>query len=125
MLDLNALAAQVRTESRINSPKASLNARVAQRESAEYLADLHARAEEKRLSLARALSGEGIDATRFRWLGEHSSRACELCGQSLDEIRRTIDGWISDEAKRRLIEMRREFAERTGRRLPELEFDRV
>jgi hypothetical protein len=40
-------------------------------------------------------------------------------------MRRTLDGWISAEAKRRLVEMRKDFAERTGRQLPNLEFDRA
>ena len=125
MLDLNALAAQVRTESRIRTQSQSITARLAQRQTAEQIADAAARELAKRESLARALSSESLDATRLRWLGEHSTRACELCGQSLDEIRRTLDGWISAEAKRRLVEMRKDFAERTGRQLPNLEFDRA
>ena len=125
MLDLNALAAQVRVEARIRTQSQSITARLAQRQTAEQIADSAARELAKRESLARALSSESLDATRFRWLGSHSTRACELCGQSTDEMRRTLDGWISSEAKRRLVEMRKDFAERTGRQLPNLEFDRA
>lgn len=125
MLDLQALAAQVRVETRIKSQSSSLTARLAQRQTAEQLADAAAKEAAKRESLARALSSESLDATRFRWLGQHSTRACELCGQSTDEIRRTLDGWISSEAKKRLSEMRKDFAERTGRQIPVHEFERA
>lgn len=124
-LDLNGLLAQVRVESRINTQKRSLDARLAQRATAEQLADAAAREAAKRESLARALSSESLDAMRFRWLCEHSGEFPKLAGMTVTEARTEVDRLISRLAARRLTEMRNRHAELTGRRLPELEFDRV
>ena len=125
MLDLLQLLDNVHVQDRIRTPVQSQRARIKQRESADQRADSYARELEKRQSLERALSSVGIDAERFRWLGTHSARAGELAGQNLDEMRRTIDSWIKQEAIRRLAEMRRKHKELTGKTLPEMEWERA
>jgi hypothetical protein len=107
-IDLKALLATARVEARINSPKAAIKARIAQRTAAELAADAYARDLEKRASLQRGLSCESIDAMRFRWLAEHSVHWEQLAGLTLDELRRKVDLMIKQEAIRRLSEMRRD-----------------
>jgi hypothetical protein len=125
MLDLNALVAQVRVETRIKTKEQSLNARLAQRATAEQLADAAAREQAKRESLARALSSESLDAMRFRWLAEHSGQLGQLAGLNLVELRTEVDSLISKQAARRLSEMRGHYTQLTGKVLPEMEFDRA
>lgn len=98
-LDLQALAAAVRVQARISSPSAAIKARMAQRASAEYAAELAARAAEKRESLTRALSSDSMDAMRFRWFAENQ-------GFSIDDWRKHIDAQMRAEATRRIAEMR-------------------
>lgn len=110
MLDLKALLATARVEAKLKTPEQALRARTAQRSLAEQRADEYARSLEKRQTLAKALSSEGIDAMRFRWLGEHSQHVARLAGLSLDEMRAEVDLMIKQQAIRRLSEMRREQA---------------
>lgn len=112
MLDLKALLATARVEARIKTPEQSLKARLAQRDAAALAAEAHAKALEKRLSLAKALSCEGLDAMRFRWLAEESQQAERLriiqsAGQGIDQLRNEIDLAIKREAIRKMSEERR------------------
>lgn len=109
-LDLKALLAQARVESRIKSPSGAINARLTQRSLAEQRAHEYARDLEKRHTLSRALSSDGIDAMRFRWLGDHPVHWQQLSGLGLDELRKQVDLLIKQEAIRCLSEMRRKGA---------------
>lgn len=106
-LDLTALLSTARVQTRINSTKSVFKAKVAQRSAADAAADEYAQSLEKRQSLQRALSHMDIDAMRFRWIAEHSDHLIRLAGQTIDEMRKSIDLWIKQEAIRRLSEMRR------------------
>lgn len=105
MFDLKALLATARVEAAIKTQNHAIKA---QKALAEQRADEYARDLEKRQSLARALTCEGIDAMRFRFLGEHSQHIARLAGMTLDEMRKEVDLMIKREAIRRLSEIRRE-----------------
>lgn len=107
-LDLDALLSKVRVQQRISSPKAASKARIDQRTAADLATEAHAKALAKRESLSRALNSLDIDAMRFRWIAAHSDHFARLAGQTIEEMRKSIDLWIKQEAIRRLSEMRRQ-----------------
>jgi multidrug efflux pump subunit AcrB len=107
-LDLQALLARVRVETKYSTNKQAINARLAQKDAARIASEQYARSLEKRHSVQNALAAADLDAFRFRWLIEHQRLAG--LGESIQDIRNSIDILIKQETIRKLSEMRRKQA---------------
>jgi hypothetical protein len=110
-LDLESLLANARAQARLNTPTKAYRAREQQRLSADQLADVAARNQNLRDLVHRGLTSIEMDSARFRWLSENNARIGELAGQTLEEMRKTIDDWQRQQAIRRLAEMRKRDTE--------------
>lgn len=107
-LNLQAFLKTCRANQALKVSKAVIKARLEQRTQAERLAEEHVQALAKRKTIENGLAAEGLDAMRFRWLGEHAIHWQQLAGLGLHELRLKIDTLIKQETIRRLSELRRQ-----------------